>query len=470
MSSKDYDLTIIGAGAGGLIAADFAARLGAKVAIVERDRIGGDCTWTGCVPSKALLKVAKVAHMANLASRYGIIVQRPVTDMKVVRAYVDGAVNQIYQATTPKALERKGIDVYQGHARFLSSREVSVDERRLPSRKFLITTGAHPIIPTIEGLGSVPYSTYKSIFNLERLPKSLIVIGAGPVGTELTQAFQRIGAQVTVIAERILSKEESSVQGVIQRVFEREGVRFVFGRARSIRREGTDIIVTTGKEQARGDLVLVAIGREPTLDDLDLEKAGVDYTHRGIKVDGRLRTSVKNIFAAGDVAAGAYQYSHFAGWQAFHAVRNALLPGSSRGFTDIVPRVTFTDPEVAHVGLEEQQARSAFGDRTTIQNWTLDRVDRAVCEDDRDGFLKITAKRNGTILGATLVSQSAGEAITEFALAIRHKLKVMDLANTIHAYPTYSSGVQLMLTEMTLETLLSGTSGRIVRGLSALVR
>ena len=469
MSQQQYDLVIIGAGSGGLIAAEFAVQLGAKTALVEKDRIGGDCTWTGCVPSKALLKAAKVAHEVRTASQYGIISQSPSTDMVRVYEYVQRAVQQIYQGTTPEALRQKGIDVYLGAARFIDSSKVLAGDTTLQSRHFLITTGARPVIPEISGLSSVPFVTYQQIFDNQRLPRSMVVVGGGPLGSEIAQAYQRLGAQVTVVAERFLPKEDQDVRDLMEQVFADEGIRRVKGRAKAARKDGDFIVIATDQQEARGDLLLVASGRKPNVDGLDLEKAGVEYTQKGIKVDDELRTTAKHIYAAGDVL-GGYQFSHYAGWQAFQAVRNAMLPGSNSGLTDLVPWVTFTDPEVAHVGFSEQKARSDFGDELKIRRWTLSKVDRAVCENDRNGFIKVIAKADGSVLGATIVAERAGETITEMVIAMKHKLKVMDIAGTIHAYPTYSTGVQLLATEMAVEKLLSGTSGRIIRTLSAVAR
>ena len=469
MSKQQYDLVIIGAGAGGLIAAGFAVQLGAKVAIVEKNRIGGDCTWTGCVPSKALLKAAKVAHDVRTASQYGIMSNAPVTDMGKVHEYLDKAIQQIYKATTPEALRHKGMDVYLGPARFVDNASILAGEKTIRSKHFLITTGARPLIPPIDGLADVPYLTYEHIFDNKELPRSMIAVGGGPISAEIAQAYQRLGSQVTVVTDRLLPKEDPDVRQMMQQVLEREGVRFVWGRATAARKEGETVVVSTGKEEARGELLLVASGRRPTVDGLDLEKAGVNYTEKGIKVDDQLRTNVKNIFAAGDVL-GGYQFSHFAGWQAFQAVRNALLPGSSSGLTHLVPWVTFTDPEVAHVGATEAEARLRFGKELKVCRWDLLKVDRAVCENDQDGFIKIIAKTDGTILGSTIVAQRAGETIAEIVIAMKQKLKINDLAGTIHAYPTYSTGVQLLAVEMTIDKLLSGTSGKIIRKVSKIIR
>jgi pyruvate/2-oxoglutarate dehydrogenase complex dihydrolipoamide dehydrogenase (E3) component len=469
MPEQQYDLVIIGAGAGGLIAADFAVRLGAKTALVEKDRIGGDCTWTGCIPSKTLLKIARIAHQMRIASRYGITSTPPVIDMSKVHDYVQDAVQQIYQGTTPEALRAKGIDVYLGGARFLDSSNIVAGDAKLHAKHFLITTGASPAIPEISGLRDVPFVTYHQIFDVRDLPRSMIVIGGGPVSAEISQAYQRLGTQVTIVADRLLPKEDQDVRELMERVFAGEGIRRVKGRAKAARKEGDLILVSTSDNEAKGNLLLVAAGRKPNVEGLDLEKAGVKYNNKGITVDDELRTTVSHIYAAGDVL-GGYEFSHFAGWQAFQAVRNALLPGNSSGHTDVVPWVTFTDPEVARAGLGEEQAQSRFGNDLKVRRWPIEKIDRAVCEDDRDGFIKVLAKADGSILGATIVGERAGEAITEIVVAMKHGLKVGDVAGTIHPYPTYSTGVQLVTTELAIEKRLSGASGKIIRGLSAVAR
>jgi pyruvate/2-oxoglutarate dehydrogenase complex dihydrolipoamide dehydrogenase (E3) component len=377
MAAHDFDLVIIGAGSGGLTAAGFAARLGAKVGLIEKNRIGGDCTWTGCIPSKALLKAAKMAHEARTASRFGVCVNPPAVDMPSVRAYVRKAIEQVYRVESPEESRKQGIDVIEAAARFNDASTILAGDRAIRSKAFLITTGARPHIPPIAGLHSVPFLTYQQIFDNDRLPRRMIVVGGGPIGMEMAQAYQRLGAQVTVIADRLLPKDEPEVRQAIQRVLEYEGVQFLWGRAESAHTEGDEIVVATDREEARADLLLVASGRRPAVVGLDLEKAGVKYSERGIPVDDRLRTNVKHIYAAGDVA-GGYQFTHLAGWQAFQAARNALLPGSSSGLTDLVPWVTFTDPEAAHIGLTEEQARAKFGDDVEVRRWELSRTDRAV--------------------------------------------------------------------------------------------
>jgi pyruvate/2-oxoglutarate dehydrogenase complex dihydrolipoamide dehydrogenase (E3) component len=469
VSHDTYDLAIIGAGSGGLVAARFAAQLGAKVALAEKDRIGGDCTWTGCVPSKAFLKAAKVAHEVRTAAQYGVMTNAPVVEMATVREYVRGAMQSVYRFETPEVLKGEGIDVLLGEARFLDASTVSVGTSLIRSKSFLITTGARPFIPPVAGLNDVSFATYETIFDNSALPKRMVVIGGGPIGIEMAQAYRRLGAEVTVVADHVLPKEDSDVQQLMQRVLEKEGVRFIREHAKSVRREAAVVLVSTEHHQTEGEMLLVAAGREPTVDGLDLEKAGVQYSSRGVPVDDRLRTNVKHIYAAGDVT-GGYQFTHYAGWQAFQAVRNALLPGSSSGVSNLVPWVTFTDPEVAHIGPSDVQARAEFGDGIQVHRWEMEKIDRAVCENDGSGFIRIITKADGTVVAATIIAARAGEAIVELIIAMNHGLKIKDLAGTIHPYPTYSTAVQQIAAETTIEQLLAGTSGKLVRGLSKIIR
>ena len=469
MKDDSYDLVVIGAGSGGLVGARFAAKLGARVALAEKNRIGGDCTWTGCVPSKALLKAAKVAHGVRTASDYGVIANAPSIDMQKVRDYVRGAMQAVYQFETPEQLQADGVDVIFGAARFVDAFTIAIGERVVRSRNFLLTTGARPLIPFIAGLNDVPFVTYENIFDNDVLPKTMIVVGGGPVGVEMAQAYQRLGAQVTMVAKRLLPKEDQDVQNQMRNLLEREGISFVFKQANSAHRDGNAIVIAADRTEVRGHLLLIAAGRKPAVSGLELEKAGVRYSPSGIAVDNRLRTNVKHIYAAGDVA-GGYQFTHYAGWQAFEAVRNALLPGSSSGLTDLVPWVTFTDPEVAHIGLSEQQAIARFGTGARVHRWNMDRVDRAVCENDTSGFIKVVTKEDGMIVGATIIAARAGEAIVELIVAMKEKLKISELASAIHPYPTYSTAVQQMAADIAVDDLLSGTSGRVVRVLSRMAR
>ena len=469
MSTPEYDLAIVGAGAAGLIAADFAVQIGARTALLESGRIGGDCTWTGCVPSKSLIRVATVAHHARIAARYGVRVSAPQVDMAQVRAYLRSTIGQIYAPTEPENLRKKGMDVFLGPTRFLDPHTIECGAQRVGSRKILLCTGAEPRTPAVLGLAAVPYATYQTIFDNDRLPRHLLVIGGGPIGCEIAQAYRRLGADVTILAEHLLPAEEPEVAAIIGRVFEEEGIQRISARASEVRRSGDAITVDSNSGSATGDLLLVATGRAPRVRGLNLEAAGVGYGDHGIEVNDRLQTRASHIYAAGDVLGGP-QYSHLAGWQGFQAVRNALFPGNKRGTPEALPRITFTAPEVAQIGVTERAARDRYKDDLQIKSFDIGRVDRAVNDDDHLGLLKIIARRSGHILGASIVGDRAGEAITEISVAMCNRLTLSDLASAVHPYPTYSTGVQLLATSMAVERSFAGTSGKLIRGLSSLWR
>jgi pyruvate/2-oxoglutarate dehydrogenase complex dihydrolipoamide dehydrogenase (E3) component len=470
--NHDYDLIIIGGGSAGLTAAGFAVQLGVRVALVEKHRIGGDCTWTGCVPSKTLLKAAKAAHHMRTAGRYGLTPVEPEVDLKSVMTRVRSVVLDVYSEESPEALRADGIDVHLGAARFLGPHTLIVGETVLTGRYFLVATGAHAFIPPIAGLEDVDYLTYETLWDLEALPRHLLVVGAGPVGSEMSQAFRRLGAEVTLIdgQDRLLPRDEWAASHVLAQVFKAEGIRLHLNSlAERAWQDGDGIHLLAGGEKLVGDALLVAVGRRPNVDGLNLEKAGVAYTIVGIGVDDDLRTSQRHIYAAGDCI-GSYQFTHYAGWQAVMAVRNAFLPGTSKGITDLVPWTTFTDPEIAHVGLTEEQARDRYGDDVLTCGWPMDQVDRARAEDDTAGFIKLVHRKNGAFLGATIVAGSAGEMIHEWILALHRGLKVSDLSNIMHVYPTYSIASMQVSAAIRVEKLLSGVSGHVIHNLARFMR
>ena len=470
--NNGYDLVIIGAGSAGLTAAGFAVQLGARVAILDKHRIGGDCTWTGCVPSKTLLKVAKVAYLMRNANHYGLTPSEAVVDLKSVMSHVRNVIAQVYQHESPEALRTNGIEVFLGDVRFLDPHTLIVGESTLTARHILLATGAHPFIPSITGLDDVEYLTYKNLWNLEILPGHLLVVGAGPIGCEIAQAFRRLGARVTLLeaGDRMLPRDGPAASKVLAEVFTTEGIdlRFNVTAERTWQDRNGIHLVADGRELV-GDALLVAVGRQPNVDNLALDQAGVSYSAKGIGVDEHLRTSQRHIYAAGDCT-GSYQFAHYAGWQAAMAVRNALLPGAAKGISDRVPWTTFTDPEVAHVGLTEDEARKKFGSAVMTCEWPMEWVDRARTEGDTVGFLKLVHKKDGTLLGATIVAGRAGEMIHEWIVALEHGLKVGDLAQVIHVYPTYSVASMQAAAGIRVARLLGGTSGRIIRGVAHLMR
>jgi len=478
--SETYDLAIIGGGSAGLTAASFAIQLGVRVALVEKQRIGGDCTWVGCVPSKTLLKAAKVAHEMRVAQRYGLTAVEPVVDLKSVMAHVRDVIAEVYAEETPEALRQDGIDVYLGEARFADPHTLMVrtsspqaaSETTLTARNVLIATGAHPFIPPTRGLDDVDYLTYETVWDLETLPRRLLIVGGGPISCEFAQAFRRLGAEVTLLVGRgrLLPRDDPAASRVLAEVFEGEGITvMVNARAELVWRDRTGVHLGMGGNSLVGDTLLLATGRRPNVGGLDLERAGVAYSAQGIQVDDNLRASQRHIYAAGDCI-GGYQFTHYAGWQAAMAVRNALLPGSSKGVTDLVPWTTFTDPEVAHVGLTESQAREKSGDDVMTCEWPMTRVDRARAEGDTAGFIKLVHKHDGSLLGATIVAGRAGEMIHEWIVALHEGIKVGDVSNAIHVYPTYSVAGMQAAAAIRVNRLLSGRSGQVVRGLARLMR
>ena len=439
---------------------------------MEKDRVGGECTWTGCVPSKALVKAAKVAHQMRTADQYGLAFVDPQVDLKSVMAHVRGVVEGVYREESPDTLRAQGIDVFLGAARFLDPGTVLAGEARLATRHVLIATGAHNFIPSALGLEGVDFLTYENVWDLTVLPRHLLVVGAGPIGCEMAQAFRRFGAQVTLLSghERVLPRDDAAASRVIGEVLEGEGIDVRYeARAERAWQDESGIHLVVGGDELVCDWVFAAVGRLPNVEGLELEKAGVAYSAQGIQVDGNLRTSQPHIYAAGDCI-GRHMFTHYAGWQAIVAVRNAILPGASKGIPERVPWTTFTDPEVAHIGLTEAQARDRFGDKVQAHEFPMEQVDRARTERDTDGFIKLVLKKDGTLLGATIVAGQAGEMIHEWIAALDRGLKVDDIADVIHVYPTYSTGNWQAAAHIRVERLLSGTSGRVVRSLARIVR
>ena len=463
---KGYDLIVIGAGAAGLIGARFAAQVGAKVALVERARIGGDCTWTGCVPSKALIRAARNAHETRSGSRFGIKSAEVRVNWSELQSFVHQKIDDIYAHTTPEELTKEGIDVFIGECSFASPTKLDVaGHGTLSAKKFLICVGAEPTIPNIPGLETTSYLTYLNLFELQEQPTSLIITGGGPIGVEMAQAFQRLGTQVTLIDSELFSREEPEVAVLMDRRLRDEGVTIGFGKVLRVIGIPTGSRVEIEGHSFEGENLLVSTGRHPRLEGLELEKAGVAFTSKGIEVDDSLKTSSPGIYACGDCI-GSYQFSHYAGWQAFQAVRSALLPGKGSGKTDVLPWCTFTDPEVARVGPLELEARKEHGDKLEVKTMPMTGIDRAICEDD-EGFIKLL--HVGTkIVGATVVAERAGELINEIALAMKNDIGLDKLAGTIHAYPTYSTGLQLMASQIATETFFDGTLGRVALRLSGL--
>lgn len=449
MGTERYDLIVIGGGSAGLVAAGIAAALGARVALVDKERLGGDCLWTGCVPSKSLIAAARAAHLTRHLGTLGLSGQLGPVDLGAVMDRVQGVIQAVYRGEDAEALRRRGVDVQFGDVGFRSPKVVAVSGRPLRGRSFLICTGSSPAVPDLDGLPESGYLTNETIFGLRELPGHLIVAGGGPVGVEMAQAFRRLGSSVTVLAgERgLLPREDEEVGRAVEGLFAREGIAVRRSRLAGVARTTGGLAVRhsgqEGQGALQGDRLLVALGRRPNVAGLGLEQAGVRYdTRRGIAIDPYLRTSAPHIFACGDVT-GPYRFTHAAGFQAAAAVRNALFPRlKSRARLDPMPWTTFTDPEVARVGQTEAEARRSNGGVLVLRA-AFAHADRALAEGHTEGFVKLLVTPwRGRILGAHIVGPQAGELIQEVTLAMRNGLGVRALADTIHVYPTLAMAVQ----------------------------
>ncbi len=450
-----YDLTIIGGGSAGLVLAVAGAKLGKKTALVEKHRIGGDCLWTGCVPSKALLKAAKVANYIRNAEKYGIGVQGNAPDWQRVMDYVRGTQHVIEEEhDNPERFREMGVDVIFGDGHFEASDTFVVadaesgETRTLESKKFVISTGSRPVAPPIPGLDACDYLDSETVWELEEFPNRLLVIGAGPIGIELGQAFHRLGADVTIAQRsgRILTKEDTDVSEEMLRYLREEGITIRINTqiAQVVQHQKSTNVTFSNSEnettEERFDKILIAAGRAPNVERLGLDKIGVQVGSRGIEVNNKLQTSVRNIYAAGDVI-GHYLFTHVAAFQAQLLLRNIFFPLSNTINYSVVPWTTFCDPEVARCGLTEAEAREKYGD---VDVFTLDQhdVDRAVAEGETHGFSKVIASRwTGKILGVHLVGANAGEVVHEYVLAMQQGIPLRKLSGMIHVYPTFSSSV-----------------------------
>lgn len=472
MNTHSYDLVIIGAGSAGLTAAQAALTLGARVALIEGQRTGGECTWTGCIPSKTLLAIARQVYAARHAEALGIRFTNIQVDFPAVLAHVRQTIEQIYEEESPDALRRQGIDVYEAYAQFSSPHTVSLDDgTTLHGKYFLICTGASPHIP--QEFADVPYLTNETLFDLPTLPRHLLIVGGGHAGVEMAQAFRRLGSQVTLISRspRLLRRSDSEASDFIAEVLRQEGIQLRLGVSATgaqVCPEGIDVMLEDGST-VRGDRLLLALGKRPNIARLNLPQAGVQTQDEGLVLDDRLRTSQRHILAAGDVTGGA-QFTHYAGWQAFQAVQNALLPMAAKGVLPAAPWATFVDPEVAQAGLTEAQAREAHGRSVQVTRLPMSRADRAMTEGRAHGFMKLVHLPDGRLLGATIVGMNAGEMINDWVRILEKRGRVWDAAGAMRVYPTLGTGNVILATEQVKAQLAAGWIGRGLRSISRLKR
>ena len=431
------DLCIIGAGSGGLSVAAGAAQMGAAVVLVEKHRMGGDCLNTGCVPSKALIAAAHAAEAVRSGARFGVNGHAPEIDFARVHGHVHGVIGAIAPHDSVERFEGLGVTVIQAAARFTGPDEVEAGGERIRARRFVVATGSSAAVPPVPGLAEVPFLTNETVFDLTALPGHLVVLGGGPIGVEMAQAFRRLGAAVTLLdIGSILPRDEPEAVAVVRARLVAEGVDLrervsVAGVARA----ANGIAVRLGDGAAvEGTHLLVAAGRRATVEGLGLEAAGIGFTPRGITVDAGLRTTNRRVFAIGDVAGGP-QFTHIAGYHAGLVIRSALFGLRVRADYRALPWVTYADPELAHVGLTEAEARKA-GHPVSVLLEPLSGIDRAQAERETEGLAKIVLGRRGRILGATIVAPRAGEMIGLWGLAIQRGLGIGAIASSLAPYPT----------------------------------
>lgn len=445
-----YNLVVIGAGTAGLVTAAGAAGLGAKVALVERGFMGGDCLNVGCVPSKALIRASKVASQIRDAGRYGIMNSENIhIDFASVMERMRRIRAHISEHDSVKRFTSLGVDVYLGSAHFSGKDTVEVDGTNLKFKKAVIATGGRPAAPPIEGLQNVGYLTNETVFNLTEKPNRMLVLGGGPIGSELAQALHRLGIEVTLaeMAPQLLSQEDEDAALILQRRFEREGMKILLGyKAVKVDTHDSEKRVTLEKdgrqETVTVDEILTAVGRSPNVQDLGLEAVGVEYDEKkGIQVNNSMQTTNPNIYAAGDCCV-KYHFTHVADATARLVIQNALFIGGGKMSGLIVPWCTYTEPEVARVGLSEREAVEQ-GIEIDVYKRPLSEVDRAVIDGQDEGFIKILTKKGGDeILGATIVAEHAGDLIGEIVMAMTCNIGLKRIANIIHPYPTQAEAIK----------------------------
>lgn len=468
----DVDICVIGGGSGGLSVAAGAVQMGARVALVEKHKMGGDCLNYGCVPSKALLAAAHAAEAQRAPGAFGVAPHAPAVDWAKVHAHVHGVIAAIAPVDSVERFAGLGVTVIPGAARFAGPREViaatPAGETRIRAKWIVIATGSRAAVPPVPGLETVPFLTNETIFERKTAPEHLVIIGGGPIGLEMAQAHRRLGARVSVLElGTIMPKDDPEMVDVVRKRLVAEGVA-LFEQTKVLRVEkrgaGVAVEIERGgqREFVEGSDLLVAAGRAANVDGLDLEKGGIAHTKRGITVDAHLRSTNKRVFAIGD-AAGGYQFTHVAGWHAGLVIRQMLFRLFwTKADTRAVPWVTFTDPELAHVGLSEAEAKKQQPDARVLR-WSFHENDRAQAERATEGFVKVIASKKGRILGASIVGKSAGELIHPWVLAVANRMKVSQLASYIAPYPTLGEAGKRAAGSYYTPALFSDRTRRVVR-------
>ena len=475
MDEISCDLCVIGAGSGGLSVAAGAVQMGARVVLVEKGRMGGDCLNTGCVPSKALIKAARIAESVRKAGRFGVNGHEPAIDVDALRRHVEGAIASIAPHDSVERFEGLGVTVLEAEARFVDRERIEAGGKLVRAKRFVIATGSRPAVPKIPGLADLSYLTNESVFDLRSLPRHLLVIGGGPIGIELAQAFRHLGSKVTVIeAAAILAKDDPELVAVVRARLLADGIELREGtKVEGVERAGNGVAITVADKTARhrieGSDLLVAVGRTPDLGALALEAAGVASTPKGVEVDARLRTSNRRIFAVGD-AVGDRQFTHWAGYHAGIVLKNALFRLPAKVDLGLCPWVTYASPELAQVGMTEQQARKDHGADVQVLRARFAENDRARTEADTDGLVKAVVGKRGRILGCGIVGAEAGELIQVWELAIRKRLSIGAIAEMVAPYPTRGEASKRAAGSYYTPVIFGERTKRIVRFLLGLTR
>ncbi|MEQ9266771.1 MAG: FAD-dependent oxidoreductase [Balneolaceae bacterium] len=469
MSKFEFDAIVIGGGAAGLTASGIAANLGAKTMMIESHLLGGDCTWTGCVPSKVILKAGKVAHQIKTASTYGLIDSEPEINFQNVIKHVHKVREEVYEdADRPEIFEEMGIEVVFGKGAFKDKHTIEIKlhdgtTRTVTGKYFFIATGARAAVPPIEGLDSVEYLTNESLFEIDQFPEELMIIGGGPIGIEMSQAFANLGSKPVIIdmADQIMQNDDAELVQILMDELKSQGVSFELGSSiKKISRNGDKIqvhIEQGGKARViEGSHLLMATGRRPNIEELNLESTGISYTKKGITVNNSCQTNVSHIYAIGDVS-GRYQFTHMSEHMAKVATTKALLKLPMSLDTKHVPWATYTEPELAHVGATEGELVSK-GTKFETYRFPYSKIDRAITEGQTTGLIKIYAsKLTGKIYGASVVGAHAAEMISEYVLAMKNGVTLRKLADTIHPYPSWALGARRAADQWYIKNQSEGT-------------
>jgi pyruvate/2-oxoglutarate dehydrogenase complex dihydrolipoamide dehydrogenase (E3) component len=440
---NQFDVIVIGGGTAGLVTASGCARLGRKVALIEKAKLGGDCLWTGCVPTKALVASAKLAHQMRNAKAFGLEAVEPRISPRAVMKSMREARHAIEHHDAPEKFRRLGIDVIEGEAKLVSKDTVEVAGRTLTAKDIVIATGSRTAVPPIDGLAEAGYLDHASFLDRDGFPHSILILGGGPIGIEFAQILRRFGCEVTVVeaGDEIVNKEDHEVIALIRKTLTDEGITIrTKSKVTGVRAANGKKIVRVGEDEIEADEIFVASGRRGNTENLGLEALGMKMNRSYIAVDAYLQTSVPRVWAAGDVH-GGMQFTHVAAYEAVKLVRNMLFPGRSRVDYDDIPWGLYTDPEVGHIGMTENEAREKFGDAVQIYRVDMADVDRAVVDRKTLGFLKLVCDAKGHLLGAHAVCSNATTLIEEIVLARRKKMKIGELAQLVSPYPSLADAV-----------------------------